>query len=75
MFNPMAFDWQDQRALIGNGVILLASFCWAANILYVRAHKWVSTPFQLVLASTVGDLHPNGARTTVRRHTKYQLEF
>jgi drug/metabolite transporter (DMT)-like permease len=48
MFNPMAFDWQDQRALIGNGVILLASFCWAANILYVRAHKWVSTPFQLV---------------------------
>ena len=22
--------------------------CWAANILYVRAHRWISTPFQLV---------------------------
>jgi drug/metabolite transporter (DMT)-like permease len=34
--------------LIGNGLILLAALCWAANILYVRAHKWISTPFQLV---------------------------
>ena len=29
-------------------MILLAALCWAANILYVRAHKWISTPFQLV---------------------------
>jgi len=28
--------------------VLLAAFCWAASILHVRAHKWVSTPFQLV---------------------------
>jgi drug/metabolite transporter (DMT)-like permease len=48
MFNPLAFDWSDRNALIGNGLILLAALCWAANILYVRAHKWVSTPFQLV---------------------------
>lgn len=48
MFNPWAFDWNNANALLGNGVILLAAFCWAANILYVRAHKWVSTPFQLV---------------------------
>lgn len=48
MFNPFAFDWNDRNALIGNGLILLAAFCWAANILYVRAHKWMSTPFQLV---------------------------
>jgi len=48
MFNPLAFDWSDGNALIGNGLILLAALCWAANILYVRAHKWISTPFQLV---------------------------
>jgi drug/metabolite transporter (DMT)-like permease len=48
MFNPLAFDWSDRKALIGNGLILLAALCWAINILYVRAHKWISTPFQLV---------------------------
>jgi drug/metabolite transporter (DMT)-like permease len=48
MFNPMAFDWSDRNALIGNGLILLAALCWAANILYVRAHQWISTPFQMV---------------------------
>ena len=47
MFNPFAFDWGNRDGLIGNGLILLAAFCWAANILYVRAHKWISTPFQL----------------------------
>jgi len=48
MFNPAAFDWSDHRALLGNAMILLAAVCWAASILHVRAHKWVSTPFQLV---------------------------
>jgi len=48
MFNPMAFNWSDANALMGNGLILLAAVCWAANILYVRAHKWISSPFQLV---------------------------
>jgi drug/metabolite transporter (DMT)-like permease len=53
MFNPLAFDWNDRSALIGNGLILLAALCWAANILYVRAHKWISTPFQLVFWQTL----------------------
>jgi drug/metabolite transporter (DMT)-like permease len=48
MFNPLAFDWNDRNALIGNGLLLLAALCWATNILYVRAHNWISTPFQLV---------------------------
>jgi drug/metabolite transporter (DMT)-like permease len=48
MFNPLAFDWSNRNALIGNGLILLAALCWAANILYVRAHAWISTPFQMV---------------------------
>jgi drug/metabolite transporter (DMT)-like permease len=48
MFNPLAFDWSNHNALIGNGLLLLAALCWAANILYVRAHRWISSPFQLV---------------------------
>lgn len=48
MFNPASFDWQDGWALLGNGLLLLASACWAVSIVYVRAHSWVSTPFQLV---------------------------
>ena len=48
MFNPLAFDWSDSNAVLGNGLILLGAFCWAVSILHVRAHTWISTPFQLV---------------------------
>lgn len=48
IFSPGALGWSDRHALIGTGFIMLAAFCWAANIVYVRAHKWVSSPFQLV---------------------------
>jgi len=48
IFNPQTLDWGDRDALFGSGLILLAAFCWAGNIVYVRAHKWISTPFQLV---------------------------
>jgi drug/metabolite transporter (DMT)-like permease len=48
MLNPLALDWSDGAALTGHGLIALASLCWAASILHVRAHVWISTPFQLV---------------------------
>jgi len=48
IFNPQTLNWGDRNALLGSGLILLAAFCWAGNIVYVRAHKWISTPFQLV---------------------------
>jgi drug/metabolite transporter (DMT)-like permease len=48
LFNPLQFDWTDQRALLGNGLLMLAAFCWAISILHLRAHKWISTPYQLV---------------------------
>lgn len=48
LFNPLAFDWSDRGAVLGNGLILLGALCWAVSILHVRAHTWVSTPFQLV---------------------------
>lgn len=53
MFNPFALDWSNRDALAGSGLVLLAALCWAANILYVRAHKWVSTPFQLTFGQTL----------------------
>ena len=48
MFNPLVFDWGDGRALLGNGFIMLGALSWAISILQVRAHRWVSTPYQLV---------------------------
>jgi drug/metabolite transporter (DMT)-like permease len=48
LFDPSTFDWSNQNAVVGNALVLLAALCWAASILHVRAHKWISTPFQLV---------------------------
>jgi drug/metabolite transporter (DMT)-like permease len=48
IFNPATLNWGDHNALYGSGLILIAAFCWAGNIVYVRAHRWISTPFQLV---------------------------
>jgi drug/metabolite transporter (DMT)-like permease len=48
IFNPGSLDWGDRNALLGGGLIIIAAFCWAANIVYIRAHKWISSPFQLV---------------------------
>ena len=48
IFRPGSIDWRDQSALLGSGLVMLASVSWAANIVYVRAHTWISSPFQLV---------------------------
>lgn len=48
IFDSKALDWGDRKSLLGSSLILTAAFCWAANIVYVRAHRWISTPFQLV---------------------------
>lgn len=48
LFNPFAFDWNDQAAVLGNMLLLFAALLWAGSILHVRGHKWRSTPFQLV---------------------------
>ena len=53
MFNPFAFNWSDANTLAGSGCILLAALCWAVAIVYVRAHRWISTPFQLVFWQTL----------------------
>ena len=48
LFNPMAFDWGDRNAVLGHASLLAAALCWSMSILHIRAHKWASTPFQLV---------------------------
>lgn len=48
LFNPASFDWHDEGALLGNGLLLLSALCWSVSILYTRVHRWVSTPLQLV---------------------------
>lgn len=58
MFNPLAFDWHDRNAVLGNALVLAAAFVWAVAIVHMRAHRWVNGPFelspwQLLLASSV----------------------
>ena len=48
MFNPASFDWGDRLSVIGNAQLLLAALCWSASIIYVRSHRWVSPPFELL---------------------------
>ena len=48
LLRPASFDWSNHDVLLGHALILLAALCWAACIVYNRAHKWVSSPFQLL---------------------------
>ena len=48
LFNPLAFDWSDRAAVLGNLAILGAAFLWAGSILHIRGHRWRSTPFDLL---------------------------
>lgn len=48
IFHPQSMDWSDAAFLHGCGLIMLASVCWAASIVYARAHRWIATPLQLL---------------------------
>ena len=48
LFNPLAFDWTERAAVLGNLAILGAALLWAASILHIRGHRWQSTPFDLL---------------------------
>jgi len=48
LFNPLALDWTNRDALLGNGAIILAALMWAASILHIRGHAWQSAPLDLV---------------------------
>lgn len=48
IFNPLAFDWGNHASVMGNGLILLGAMFWAASILYMRGHRWIGEPFDLL---------------------------
>jgi drug/metabolite transporter (DMT)-like permease len=48
IFNPLTFDWNNHPAVLGNGLILLGALCWASSILYMRGHRWVGQPFDVL---------------------------
>ena len=37
----------DDKVLIGYGLLLAASVCWAVNIVQIRAHLWLASPLAL----------------------------
>lgn len=47
LFNPLSFNWHDEAALIGNGLLLLAAVVWALVIIHVRFGKHHRAPLEL----------------------------
>ncbi len=47
MFNPVAFDWSNSRAIAGNAYLLAGAALWAIAIIHVRKHRWVGSPLTL----------------------------
>lgn len=48
ILSPVSLDWSGGGTLAGAGMIVLAAICWAVSIVYVRSHRWVATPFQVL---------------------------
>lgn len=40
IFNPLTIDWQAPGALVGGGLIVLATLVWTAGLIHVRRHQW-----------------------------------
>ncbi|MBR1327739.1 drug/metabolite transporter (DMT)-like permease [Bradyrhizobium ottawaense] len=57
ILNPSSIDWSNANVVLGAGMVILAAISWAANIIYIRAHRWIASPLQLlfwqVLVATV----------------------
>lgn len=58
LFNPIALDWHDRGQIIANGLLLLASLCWAICILHLRhtgsrLNAFELAPWQMLLATLV----------------------
>jgi len=53
LFDPSRFDWASRETVLGNGLVLLSALCWSISIVYTRAHRWIGTPFQLIVWQTL----------------------
>lgn len=49
ILNPASIDWTNTNVLLGAAMVILAAISWAANIIYIRAHRWIASPLQLLI--------------------------
>lgn len=49
ILNPASIDWTNGNVLLGAGMVILGAICWAANIIYMREHRWNASPLQLLI--------------------------
>lgn len=47
LFNPLQFDWSDDKVVLGNGLCLLAALSWSVAILHMRVHRFRLSPLEL----------------------------
>ena len=48
LFNPLSFDWSNQSALIGSGLLLLAAVVWTIGVLFTKYSHWPSSVLELL---------------------------
>lgn len=48
LFSPWNFDWSNHTAIMGNGLLIIAAWCWSAALLYARHGRWYNTPVNLI---------------------------
>jgi drug/metabolite transporter (DMT)-like permease len=49
ILNPASIDWANTNVVLGAGMVILAAISWAGNIIYIRAHRWIASPLQLLI--------------------------
>ncbi|MAM00119.1 DMT family transporter [Hydrocarboniclastica marina] len=57
IFNPFSVNWGEPGALLGGGLIVLATMLWTVGLVHVRRHQWRGDVLSLIpwqlLVSTV----------------------
>lgn len=48
LFSPWGINWEEHGALVGNGILMLASLCWAGSMLCARYMRWSRSPLEIV---------------------------
>lgn len=48
LFDPFSEHSNSKNYFFGNALLMIASLSWALTIIFIKIHKWNSTPFQLV---------------------------
>jgi drug/metabolite transporter (DMT)-like permease len=56
LFSPWQFDWHNSHVLLGSGLLIMASACWASAMIISRYTTWHSSslallPWQLVVGT------------------------